>query len=170
MTRNSTGSRRQTPGRRSACCVPLNEAQRQAALRQQLIDAGDWDGGTLWLQRIEDSEVEYFYDSAKPFKIRELEVLQTGAVNLRDLPVQAAAPLRYAHLRSVTGICKEAYDALEPGDSCVIHQLSAVQRRVPRARLEAAAEDSYQQRYGEGSPLADEANPMRDEFTGRLLS
>ena len=69
-----------------------DDAQRQAALRQQLIDAGDWDGGTLWLQRIEDSEVEYFYDSTKPFKIRELEVLQTGAENIRDLPVQAAAP------------------------------------------------------------------------------
>ena len=65
-----------------------DDAQRQAALRAQLIDAGDWDGETLWLQWIEDSQVEFYWGSSKPFIIRELEVLQAGAVNIRDLPVQ----------------------------------------------------------------------------------
>ena len=90
--------------------------------------------------------MEYYWDSAKPFKIRKLEVLQTGAVNLRDLPAQAAAPLRYAHLRNVTGICPQAYDSLEDVN-CVVHQISAIQR-LPWARVEAMVEDSWQQRYG----------------------
>ena len=104
-----------------------DEAQRQAALRQQLIAAGDWDNteDKLWLQWLESSEVEFYWGSAKPFVIRELEVLQTGAVNLRDLPVQEGnAPLRYAHLRAVHGICPEAYEA---SDQCVVHQISAIQ-------------------------------------------
>ena len=145
------------------------DAQRQAALRQQLISEGDWDNeeDKLWLQWLEESEGEYYWDSAKPFKIRELEVLQTGAVNIRDLPVQAAAPVRSAHLRSVSGICVEAYEALD-GVNCAVRQISAIQR-FPRECVEAMVEDSWQQRYGPDSGFDPECSAYIHEYSARLL-
>ena len=62
--------------------------------KPQIERVYDWDGERLWLQWIEDGEMGFHRDSAKPVKMRGLEILPRGDVNIGDFPVQSAARLR----------------------------------------------------------------------------
>ena len=156
---------------------------RQAHLRRVLTPPGTGfrEEGTTFLNAdqillLTDSEVwiTYRLSDPRPFLTKELERQPDNTLQLIDVPLQSAQPLRYSFLKFPEAICPEAFQ--ETAGCCVVTQVASF-LRLPEPRIEDLVDESVARRYSgpdEGNPyceaLTDELLHWRDSgVTGRTL-